>query len=108
MIRYLPYNAISEHSRAKMDPTNLYRSRFPITGRGACARHRCDPHQTQRGKMSARPGKALLAPCLESRHDQPQRRSLRAIWHPHARLSAHRTNPDVAVASVISHRKRGA
>jgi hypothetical protein len=35
MIRYLPYSAISEHSRVKMDPTNLSRSRFPIAGPGA-------------------------------------------------------------------------
>ena len=30
LIRYLSHDAISEHSRAKMEPTNLYRSRFPI------------------------------------------------------------------------------
>jgi hypothetical protein len=34
-IRYLPYDAISEHSRAKMEPTNLCRSRFPTAGAGA-------------------------------------------------------------------------
>ena len=49
-----------------MDPTNLYRSRFPNRRRGSVARDRSDPHQEQRGKMSARPGNALLAPFLES------------------------------------------
>lgn len=40
-------------------------------------------------------------------YDQPQPRSLQAIRHPHARLSAQRTHPDVAVPRVVGHRKRG-
>jgi hypothetical protein len=35
LIRYLSHDAISEHLRPKMDPTNVYCSRFPIAGAGA-------------------------------------------------------------------------
>ena len=38
LIRYLCYAALSEHSRAEMDPTSFYRSRFPITGAEAWLR----------------------------------------------------------------------
>lgn len=65
LIRYLRYDAISEHSSAKMDrrTSTAADSQSPVRKRGAAP---VRPSSTATREMSARPGRALHALFLES------------------------------------------